>query len=182
VLGSEQCRIQLGSDAGTRAPLPRTVTISVEPDAKSVRTGQRLRLRIVITNTGASSARLVVVLHTNVFGLAGDPTGTTPGFHVDAFDSKNRTVDFPRDIGLLGMLNARPESGVEVELPPGTRAEAAAVWDATGYDPDKNYSQQMRGMDVLPPPEPLRPGKYRLRITTPIFGGADPSIEITVKR
>jgi hypothetical protein len=178
-LAASDCQVDL---RGASAKLPATVAIRVEPESKSVRSGKRLRLRVTFTNSGSETAVLLVSFLPRVFGTIGDSAVTTPGFDVSAYDRKGRNVDFPRDIGLLGMLNPPRTDGAQIELPPKTRAEAHVVWEAVGYDPNKDYGQKMSGMGRLPDPEPLAPGKYRLQIDVPVLGARNASVEISVKR
>ena len=113
---------------------------------------------------------------------------STPGFSVDtAYDAKNRSTAFPaKTYGMIGLLGAAPTpEHARVVLPPSTRALATVVWAAKGYDPTKNYVPKHRSNEgfIIPPPEPLKPGKYRLEITTPLVrvGGKDVTVSAAVE-
>ncbi len=112
----------------------------------------------------------------------------TPGFEIRTFDSKDRNTDYP-NVALLGLLAARPSDAIRIELAPGARVVAHAVFSANGYDPDKSYfpkGQRAGEAFSLPPKPALKPGRYRLEIEVPAYladkGAAHVSTQIDITR
>jgi hypothetical protein len=159
----------------------RAVVTRAEAEAKTVRPGDWVQIRVTFANQGKTPARLA--FHDQLPRVRGGSSGklSTPGFDVMAHDLKGRSVDYPANVGLLGMLTPPGAADrAEVEIAPGARAEATVWWRANGFNPDKRYAG-MAPYGVLTP-EPLPPAKYRLTIGLPLVGaGKNPSVIVTIQ-
>ncbi len=153
----------------------KALAISVRAVEPTVETGERLKLHAELENQ--SDETQTVYFH--VPRLDPDSHGTD-GFDIAAYDAKGRTVDVPSDIGLLGLLRGRGgKVFVRLVVAPRGKIVATTEWKARGFWPDRKYAT--RGSSIMEP-ELLQPGKYTLKVRTPLRGrGAVPLSVVTVR-
>ena len=171
LLERSECRVALDPDAGEPPRWSEDIELRLVVEQSSLASGASVSIRASLKNQGPIATQILVLRRAD-------------GVEIAAFDSEGHGVDVPSGVSVPGAPDQRPTEGSVIVLEPGAEARAKAVWTARGYDPKKSYADPgALGEDsVVPPPEPLPAGTYRLEITLPVHAAPAPrgSVEVVI--